>query len=293
MDRGLFCITRGVVLDEEDKRFSFGCDTSPSSKKSPRSLFNSDEMQRKSGILRMSSDIRQGDSFVTITADLPRTQFIFLDELPEGPLYDLRSFFAGLTPTRFKDIFEDKTRAEALSSAHTAIMPLPGSSNPLSQIDQWKLHNYGVLYPPGGIGASKFVKVTLIACTGRRKIRDADHLLRALHLAFPNVIVWFMGDDECVIVEIQPAGLAATHHRARYKNLATMLRRTFFMAKLRSSVPLGQGGGLIMYMEQGHGGDKAVHIKLAMRDMELAISEDVFVAQIGRAIQASVVQGHV
>lgn len=46
-----------------------------------------------------------------------------------------------------------------------------------------------------------------------------------------------------------------------------------------------------MYMEQGHGGDKAVHIKLAMRDVELAISEDVFVAQIGRAIQASVVQG--
>lgn len=93
------------------------------------------------GILRMSSDIRQGGSFVTITADLPRTQFIFLDELPEGPLYDLRSFFAGLTPTRFKDIFEDKTRAEALSSAHTAIVPLPGSSNPLSQIDQYDVPN--------------------------------------------------------------------------------------------------------------------------------------------------------
>lgn len=158
-------------------------------------------------MLRMSSDTRQGDSFITVPADLPRTQFIFLDELPEGLLYDLRSFFAGLTPTRFKDIFEDKTRAEVLLSAHTATVPLPGSSNPLSQIDQydvpncrysgvvrtfarWKLHNYGVLYPPGGIGASKFVTVTLIVCTGRRKIRDADHLLRALHRMFPNVIVW-------------------------------------------------------------------------------------------------------
>ncbi|KAK7730948.1 hypothetical protein SLS63_005618 [Diaporthe eres] len=132
---------------------------------------------------------------------LLRTQFIFLDELPEGPLYDLRSFFAGLTPAR-SNIFEDK-----LEQKPSSTVPLPGSSNPLSQIDQydfpncrysgvvrtfamWKLHNYGVLYPPDGIGASKFVMVTLIACTGRRKIRDADHLLRALHRMFPNVIVW-------------------------------------------------------------------------------------------------------
>lgn len=48
-DCDLFCITRGVVLDEEDKRFSLGFDTSLSSKKSPRGVFNSDEMQRKSG----------------------------------------------------------------------------------------------------------------------------------------------------------------------------------------------------------------------------------------------------
>lgn len=32
LDRGLFCITRSVVLDDEDKRFSSGCDTSLPSK---------------------------------------------------------------------------------------------------------------------------------------------------------------------------------------------------------------------------------------------------------------------
>lgn len=71
---------------------------------------------------------------------------------------------------------EDKNRPEAFSPAHTAMVPLLGSSNPLSQIDQYDvpdcrysglvrtfarrvLRNYGVLYPQGGNGASKFVRV--------------------------------------------------------------------------------------------------------------------------------------
>lgn len=84
-------------------------------------------------VLRMSSDIRLGDSFIRAPIDLLRTHVVILDDFPEGPLYDLWSFFAGSAPTRLKDILDDRNRAEARLSVHTTIMPLPGSSNPLSQ----------------------------------------------------------------------------------------------------------------------------------------------------------------
>ncbi|KAH8785339.1 hypothetical protein F5883DRAFT_708200 [Diaporthe sp. PMI_573] len=157
-------------------------------------------------VLRMSNDTRSGDSFIRIPADLPRTQAIVLDDLPDGPLYDLWSLFAGSAPIRLGGILEDKTRAHALLSAHTAIIPLPGNSNPLSQIDQYNvsdrrysalvrtfsrrlLQKYGVMSSRGEIGIPKVVKVTLTSWPGTCEIRDIDHLLRALREAFPNVLV--------------------------------------------------------------------------------------------------------
>lgn len=157
-------------------------------------------------VLRMSNDTRSGDSFIRIPAELPRTQAIVLDDLPDGPLYDLWSLFAGSAPIRLGGILEDKTRAHALLSAHTAIIPLPGNSNPLSQIDQYNvsdrrysalvrtfsrrlLQKYGVMSSRGEIGIPKVVKVTLTSWPGTCEIRDIDHLLRALREAFPNVLV--------------------------------------------------------------------------------------------------------
>lgn len=189
----MFCIARGVVLDEEVKRYSLGCDSGLPTRESPRDALNFDDLKRDLGpgavfdrysnlggkpkdlfqstlqveesqskrsnytilikregtasfwdtlmeimamtlsvdILRMSSDMRLGESFITVPADLPRTQVIILDELPEGPLHDLWSFFAGSAPVCLRDVIEGKTRVEALLSAHAAIVSLPGSSNPL------------------------------------------------------------------------------------------------------------------------------------------------------------------
>lgn len=64
-----------------------------------------------------------------------------------------------------------------------------------------------------------------------------------------------MCEDEGAVVEIQPSGLSATDHQARYENLAAMLGRKYF----------GHGGSWIADMEQGRGGDrtKAVEIELA------------------------------
>lgn len=296
-------------------------------------------------ILRMSSDTRLGDSFIKAPGDLPRTKVIMLDDLPEGPLYDMWAFFSASEPIRFKDILDDRTRAEALLSAHTAIVPLPGRSNPLSQIDQNAipdcrysrlartfarrvLRNYGVLYPHGGNDISKVVRVTLIAGTGPRRIRDTDHLLEALRRAFPNVIarevdfggipmaeqlqiaqstdvlvgahggglshMMFMREDKGAVVEIRPLGLSATNHSAHYKNLAALLGRQHFEAEAEV-VPFGQGGSRNADMEKTNGKDrpKAVEFELIRRDMELSISEDDFVAGIGRAIEALIVPGQV
>lgn len=294
-------------------------------------------------ILRMSSDTRLGDSFIKVPADLPRTKVIILDNLPKGPLYDLWAFFSGSAPIRFNDILDDRTKKETLLSAHTAIVPLPGSSNPLSQIDQSDipdcrysglartfarrvLRNYGVLYPQGGNDISKVVRVTLITGTGPQRIRDTDYLLEALRRAFPNVIareadfggkpmaeqlqiaqstdvlvgahggglsqMIFMREGEGAIVEIQPLGLSVTNHQARYKNLAALLGRKYFLAEAEV-VPLGQVGSRIADMGKGNGKDrpKAVEFELVRRDMELAISEDDFVAGVGRAIEALIVPG--
>lgn len=293
-------------------------------------------------ILRMSSDLRFGDSFITVPADLPRTQVIILDDLPEGPLYGLWSLFAGSPPVRFRDVLEGEAKTEALLSAHTAIVPLPGRSNPLSRIDQGGisdcrysglartfarrvLHKYGVMSAQGGNSIPEVVRVTVIARADTRRIRDTEHLLQALRGAFPNVIaravdlaalpmaeqlrivqstdvivgahggglshMMFMREGEGAVVEIQAAGLPTTQDQARYKNLAAMLGRQYFLAEA-DVVPLDQGGSPSAGTEQGHGGDKpqAVEVELARRDTELAISEDVFVAQIGRAIEALVAQ---
>lgn len=375
-DSDLFCIARGVVLDEKAKRFSLGCDTG-TSKESPRGVFNSDEMQRQSGpgavfdsyfdnlwkpedllspplqvensqaeqsnytilikregtasfwdslmeimsmtlsmdILRMSSDIRLGDPSIKIPADLPRTQVIILDDLPEGQLCGLWAFFAGSAPIRFKDVLDDKTKADALLSAHTAIVPLPGSSNPLSQIDQHDApdcrysglartfarrvsRKYGVLYPQGGNADPKVVvRVTLVAGTDTRRIRDADHLLQALRRASPNVIaqevdfaaismkeqlqiaqstdvlVGAHGDGregEGAVVEVHPAGPPPTHHQARYRSLAAMLGRKYLLAEAAVAAS-GQAGIWDMDMKQGDGGDKSttVESELARRNTEL------------------------
>lgn len=295
-------------------------------------------------VLRMSSDIRLGDSFIRVPKDLSRTHVVILDDLPLGPLSELWSIFAGSAPIRFKDILDDKPRADALLSAHTAIVPLPGRSNPLSHIDHHEtsdcrysglvrtfarrvLQKYGVLYPQGGNSISKVVKITLISGTGPRGIRETDHLLKAVHRAFPNVIaravefaaipmseqlkmvqstdvlvgahgaglshIMFMREGEGAVVEIQPVGLSTAHHQARYRNLAAMLGREYFLAEAEA-LPLGQGGGgSAADMEQNRGGDKptTVETELARRDTELVISEDVFVAQVGRAIEALVAQG--
>ncbi|KAG6359137.1 hypothetical protein INS49_012657 [Diaporthe citri] len=212
-------------------------------------------------ILRMSSDIRLGDSFINHSTSRPAEDTSnHSRRLARSPLYDLLSFFAGSTSIRFKDILDGKIRAEALISAHTSIVPLPGSSNPLSQINQRVLRNYGVLCPLDGNGISKVVMITLLA--GRR-IRETDHLLHALHRAFPNVIalelrivqsthvlvgahgdglshIMFMRACEGAVVEIQPAGLSATNRQARYKSLAMMIGREYFMAEAEA-IPLGQG----------------------------------------------------
>lgn len=397
-DRDFFCIAQGVMLDEESRQFSLGCDSRLIEKQSPGGVLSYDETLRKSGpgavldkhfnmglkakglpqsplqvgedrekqssytilvrregtasfwdslmeimsmtlsmdILRMSSDLHFADSFITVPADLPRTQVIILDDLPEGPLYGLWSLFAGSPPVRFKDVLGGKAKAEALLSAHTAIVPLPGSSNPLSRIGQGDvsdcrysrlartfarrvLQKYGVLSAQGGKSISEVVRVTVIARMDTRRIRDTDNLLRALRGAFPNVnaqaidlaalpmaeqlrIVqstdvlvgvhgaglshaMFMREGEGAIVEIQAAGLPTTQDQARFKNLAAMLGRKYFSAEA-DVVPLGQGGSPSAGMDS----PKAVEVELARRDTELFISEDVFVAQVGRAIEALVVQ---
>lgn len=296
-------------------------------------------------ILRMSSDIRLGDSFVKVPADLPRAKVIILDDLPEGPLYDMWAFFSASAPIRFKDILDDRTRAEALLSAHTAIVPLPGRSNPLSRVDQNDipdcrysglartfarrvLRNYGVLYSHGGNTTSKVVRVTLVAGTGPQRIRNTDYLLEALRRGFPSIIAWevdfagismaeqlqivqstdvlvgahggglshmmFMREGEGAVVEIRPPVLSATNHQARYKNLAALLGRKYFVTEAEV-VPFGQGGSRIADMEKDNGKDrpKAVDFELVRREMELAISEDDFVAGVGRAIEALNVPGQV
>lgn len=288
-------------------------------------------------MLRMSSDCRSGDPFITVPADMPRTQVIILDEYLEGPVYNLWSFFAGSAPIRFKDILDGEVRAEALFTAHTAIVPLSGGSNPLAQIGQNDvpdchnsalartfarrvLQNYGVLYPQGGNSISDVVRVTFIARTGTRKIRDIDHLLQALHKAFPTIIAqavdfaaipmadqlqivqstdilvgvhgaglshaMFMREGKGAVVEVQAAGLSELDHQARYKNLAAMIGQEYLLAEAEV-VPFGQKGSWRTETEQGKKEDKPKAV-VARRDVELVVNEVEFVGQVGRAIETMV-----
>lgn len=185
------------------------------------------------------------------------------------------------------------------------------------------LRHYGVLGPQGVNGIPKVFRVTLIAGTGTCRIRDTDRLLQALRRAFPDIIarevdfaaihmkdqlqivqsidvlVWahgaglshtmFLRDGKGAVVEIQPTERPATQHQARCKNLAAMLGRKYFIAEAEG-VPLGQAGSWLVDTERRHGGNKshAVELELARRDTELVISEDEFVAQVGRSMEALV-----
>ncbi|KAJ0107366.1 DUF563 domain-containing protein [Diaporthe amygdali] len=288
-------------------------------------------------ILRMSSDSRLGDSIIAIPADLPRTQVIILDDFPEGPVYDLWSFFAGSAPIRFEDILEGQARADALLSAHTAIVALPGGSNPLAQIGgddvsdcrnsaiaktfaRRVLQHYHVSYRGKHLFGS--VKVVFVQ-TATHKVKDNIHLIKALRRAFPapKVIAYaanfaalpmadqltivhsadvligahgaelshimFMREGHGAVVEIQRAGLTQT----RYRNLAALLGRKYFLAEAEA-VPIDQAGSRKASVEQDHGGatPNAVEVELARRDawdkVELVISEEDFVAQVGLAIEA-------
>lgn len=143
-------------------------------------------------VLRMSHDSRFGaEPFFSAPADLPRTQVIVLDDLPEGPVYDLWSFFAGSRLIRLRGVLDNEgTEYETLntlSSAHAVIVPLPGRANHLSRLGQDTLdcHGsalartfagrvlqfYGALRPNGGHSIAEVARVTIInSSSGTRKI---------------------------------------------------------------------------------------------------------------------------
>lgn len=264
-------------------------------------------------VLRMSSDIHLPDSFINAHAGPPRAQVILLDDLPDGPLYDLWSFFSGSAPIRPSLDPEYKTVVAALLSEHTAIIPLPGHSIPLAHIGQRDvsnrdysalarvfaarvLQNYGVLYPQDDRHTSNAVRVTLITWPGTCELRDTEHLLQALRGAFPHVI-------------IKAVGLAAMPMAGQLKTVQS------------TDVLVGaHGDGLshIMFMREGEGAvleiqpagvstspDQARYKSLAAMLgqkyfsleaevvasdragwTELSLSADEFVAQVGRAIEA-------
>lgn len=154
-------------------------------------------------VLRMSRDTRLGkEPFYAAPADMPRTQVIILDDLPKGPVYDLWSFFAGSAPIRLSKVLANTSEYASLSSAHTAIVPFPGRTNPLSRIGDHggldchssalvrtfagrALQYYGLWRTRGWHDVSDIAKVTIINPVGAGRIKDMHLLLEGIRSAFP------------------------------------------------------------------------------------------------------------
>lgn len=155
-------------------------------------------------VLRMRRLSRSdSDGSYNAPGDMPRTQVIILDDLPKGPVYDLWSFFAGSAPIRLSDAVDNLTEYETLSSPHTAIIPLPGHSSPLSRIEQdssdchgsalarifaKRVRQFYGVHPDGEHSVAEVTRITIIDRKDAQAIQNIDLLLEAVHSAFPRVV---------------------------------------------------------------------------------------------------------
>ncbi|TQN64097.1 EGF domain-specific O-linked N-acetylglucosamine transferase [Colletotrichum shisoi] len=155
-------------------------------------------------VLRMAPDPAVPTKpFFHIPADTPRTQVVFLDDHPEGPLYPLWGMFAGREPVRLADILKDPARSRALAETpQSLVIPLAGSSNPTWMNDwverdckdaplmrlftQRVMHHCGVVQETGP-RPTEVLNVTLIDRRGTRKLLNQDALLYAARAKFPGV----------------------------------------------------------------------------------------------------------
>ncbi|KAK6222049.1 DUF563 domain-containing protein [Colletotrichum tabaci] len=155
-------------------------------------------------VLRLAPDPADPTKpFFHIPADAPRTQVVFLDDHPEGPLYPLWGMFAGREPVRLANILEDPARSQAFAETpQNLVIPLAGSSNPTWQND-WEerdcrdapllrvftrriMQHFGILQETGR-RPTEVLNVTLIDRRGSRKLLDQDALLGAARVKFPGV----------------------------------------------------------------------------------------------------------
>ncbi|KAI8299687.1 DUF563 domain-containing protein [Colletotrichum sp. SAR11_240] len=153
-------------------------------------------------VLRLTPDSADTTKpYFQIPADTPRTQVVFLDDHPEGPLYPLWSMFAGRKPVHLSKTLEDPADTRAFTeTTQNLIIPLAGGSNPIWQND-WEerdcrdapllrlftrriMRHLDILQrtqPPAEI-----LNVTFIDRRGSRKLLDQDALLDAARAKFPG-----------------------------------------------------------------------------------------------------------
>lgn len=151
-----------------------------------------------------------GLPFLNIPSDDQIIQVIILDDLPEGPLYNLWSLLTGTQPVRLSAIRKSPEKyqsvAEGLQHPQNIIIPLPGGSNPLWQND-WEDRNctdsvnlkvlvnrvktHYMLSPLTEVPSRPKGTLNLLYIhrTGRRKLEGDGSLLKAVEGKYPNVNV--------------------------------------------------------------------------------------------------------
>jgi protein O-GlcNAc transferase len=175
-------------------------------------------------LLRTTPDpSRGGAPYFADRPDLPNTQAIILDDLPEGnrDLMELWSIFTGRAPLHLKDLVADPEQARVFAETQrNIIVPLAGAANPLWQND-WVDHEcahapllktfvhrvlrfYGIpttnmqdktrpetaaatLSDVDAPGGSTPINLTFIDRTGSRKLLNQDALLAAAAAKHPHV----------------------------------------------------------------------------------------------------------
>jgi len=159
-------------------------------------------------ILRETMNLQTGRPFFT-DKHVESTQVLILDELPDGPYYDLWSLFAGRPPVRFSEM------PSGSSTRTSLIFPLAGSSNPFWQAE-WVKFNCGesVLLKTFSRRVLEFYNIsdnlprserqlvlTLIDRKEKRRLLHKAEYFDAVQAKFPDVLVQIVDFAELALAE--------------------------------------------------------------------------------------------
>ncbi|KAG8159638.1 hypothetical protein KVR01_010275 [Diaporthe batatas] len=256
-----------------------------------------------------------GPPFLTIPSKDHNVQVVILDDLPDGPLYELWSLLTGIAPVRLSAIRASPEEHQSITDGlhpHNIIVPLPGGSNPLWQND-WEDRNctdsvnlrvfvnriktHYMLTPltktpsrPKGM-----LNLLFIDRTGRRKLEGAEALLKAVEVKYPNVNVssvdfellsipeqLAMIQRTDILVGVHGAGL--THTMFMTHGAVVEIRPPNFQHKGFKNLAQMMG---IKYFT-GHGELPASHeigTKPNWQTDDVAIDQDSFLGLIDQAIR--------